>query len=329
MYRAMTTAPVGDDVFEDDPTVKKLEAMAAERLGKEAALLVPTGTMGNTIAILSQSNPGEELIGGAKSHILSYETGAPARIAMLGYATADNPDGAVHADDVRRLTRPNTDSRFCKTALVLLENALYDGRVVPMDVMHGACDAAHELGLRVHLDGARVFNAAASLGVDAAKLVSGCDTVMFCISKGLCAPVGSLLCGDRDTIARAKYLRKMMGGAMRQSGVLAACGIVALEQHVDRLAEDHENARLLGKLLGEIEGIDVKQERLHINMVYFSVDIPGFSFDDFVAFMYGKGFKIMPESEGEYRFVTHYYVTPQDVIAAAEATKAYVAQLKQ
>lgn len=227
MYEAILRAPVGDDVFDDDPTVKRLEMLAARLLGKEAAMFVPTGTMGNQAAIMAATHAGDEIIAGAKSHIISYEGGAPARLSGVGYALADNTDGTVHAEDIIRLMRPVLDNRYPDTKLVCLENALYDGRVIPMETIHAACLQAHEFRLRVHIDGARIFNAATALGVEASELVSGCDSVMFCISKGLCSPVGSMLCGDGAFIEKARFKRKLMGGGMREAGILAACGIVS------------------------------------------------------------------------------------------------------
>lgn len=323
MYDAILRAPVGDDVFDDDPTIKRFETLAAQRLGKEAAMFVPTGTMGNQTAIMAATHAGDEIIAGAKSHIISYEGGAPARLSGVGYALADNADGTVHAEDIVRLTRPLHDNRYPETKLVCLENALYDGRVIPMETIRATCRQAHEYGLRVHIDGARIFNAAAALGVSAKELVSGCDSVMFCISKGLCSPVGSLLCGDAEFIEKARFMRKLMGGGMREAGILAACGIVSLETMTERLAQDHENAKLLAKELEKIEGVEVFTDRLDINMVFWRTSIPKFDSAAFVNYLYQNGIKTMPESEGEYRFCTHFYVTKEDAIKAARVTGAY------
>jgi len=327
MYEAICKAVVGDDVFDDDPTVKELERMAAERLGKEAAMFVPTGTMGNQSAIMSRTHAGDEIIAGAKSHIISYEGGAPARLSGVGYALADNPDGTVHAEDVVRLCRPLHDNRYPETKLVCLENALYDGRVIPMETIHATCRQAHELGLKVHIDGARIFNAATALGVTAKELTAECDSVMFCLSKGLCSPVGSMLCGDAEFIDKARFMRKLMGGGMREAGILAACGIVSLEKMTDRLADDHRNAKLLAAELKKIEGIEVLEDRLDINMVFFKTHLKGFDENAYVKFMYEHGVKALPESEGEYRYCTHYYVTEEDVMTAARATRAYCESL--
>lgn len=323
MYEAIRTAPIGDDVFGDDPTVRALEQAAARRLGKEDAMFVPTGTMGNQSAIMARTHAGDEIIAGAKSHIINYEGGAPARLSGVGYALADNADGTVHPEDILRLCRPPHDNRYPETRLVCLENALYDGRVISMETIRAACEQAHALGLKVHIDGARIFNAAAALGADAKELVSECDSVMFCVSKGLCSPVGSLLCGDAAFIDKAKFMRKLMGGGMRQAGVLAACGLVSLEKMTLRLKEDHDNAKLLASRLKKIEGIEVLEDRLDINMVFWRAHIPGFDDQAYVKFMYDHGVKVMPESEGEYRYCTHYYVSADDVLTAADVTRAY------
>lgn len=323
MYDAIRNAPIGDDVFEDDPTVRRLEEMAARRLGKEAAMFVPTGTMGNQAAIMTYTHAGDEIIAGAKSHIISYEGGAAARLSGVGYALVDRPDGTIHAEDIPRLCRPLHDNRYPETKLVCLENALYDGRVIPAEVMQATCRQAHEFGLSVHLDGARIFNAAIALQTDPAELVSQCDSVMFCISKGLCSPVGSLLCGRADFIDKARFMRKLMGGGMREAGILAACGIVSLEKMTARLQEDHDNAKLLARQLQQIDGIEVLTDRLDINMVFWRAHRKGFDSENYVQFMHSQGVKAMPESEGEYRYCTHHGITKNDVLYAASVTKAY------
>lgn len=323
MYQAMVSAPVGDDVFDDDPTVKKLEELAAAVLGKEAGMYVPTGTMGNQSAIMARTHAGDEIIAGAKSHIINYEGGAPARLSGVGYALVDNSDGTIHPEDVERLCRPLNDNRYPETKMVCLENALYDGRVISADIMKATCRKAHELGLKVHLDGARVFNAAQALGIEARELVSECDSVMFCVSKGLCAPVGSVLVGEKEFIERAKVMRKLMGGGMREAGVIAACGIVSIEKMIDRLSVDHANSKLLANKLSQIEGLTVLRDRNEINMVFFTVQLPGWNDDEYIKFMYDRKIKVLGESEGEYRYCTHNYVTENDVIRLAEATAEY------
>lgn len=323
MYDAMLKAELGDDVFDDDPTVKLFEKLAAEALGKEAAMIVPTGTMGNQSAIMTYTHAGDEIIAGAKSHIINYEGGAPAKLSGVGYALADHEDGAIYPDDIERLCRPLNDNRYPATRMVCLENPLYDGRVIPMETIHATCDAAHAHNLKVHMDGARVFNAAEALGVDVKELVSKCDSVMFCISKGLCSPVGSVLVGTKEFIENAKVNRKLMGGGMREAGILAACGIVSVEKMTKRVGEDHRNAKLLADKLGEIEGITVLTNKNDINMVFFTVQLPNFDDDKYIAFMRERNIKVLGNTEGEYRYCTHYYVSEEDVITAAKATADY------
>ncbi len=312
MRKAMAEAPLGDDVYGDDPTVNKLEEMAAARIGKEAAMFVPTGTMGNQVAIMTHTKHGDEIIVTPMCHIVHYEAGAPARLSGVNFAMAKSDNQFIYADDVRRLVRP-VDHHFPKVSLLCLENALTNGDVVPLDIMQEAADAAHALGMQVHLDGARIFNAALALGVDAKEVAAPADSVMFCISKGLCAPVGSLLCGSKAFIEKARFMRKIVGGGMRQAGVLAAAGIVALEQMVDRLPEDHENAKYMAKQLNTIAGVTAFEERTKIDMVFWKPEDQNFSNDQFVEYMKQNGVRIGPWAAGEYRFVTHWGVDRQDV----------------
>jgi threonine aldolase len=325
MREAMAGAEVGDDVYGDDPTVKRLEELAAHTLGKEAALFVPSGTMGNQLCVMTHTQPGNEIIAGAASHIVHYEAGAAAKLSGVAYALVDNPDHFIRAADVRRLVRPGGNVHYPKTALLCLENALCDGNVVPLAELKAASDTARELGLAVHLDGARIFNAALALGVPADAIAACADSVMFCVSKGLCAPVGSLVCGPAEFVERARYNRKILGGAMRQAGVLAACGLIALEKMRGRLAEDHENARFLGDRLAEIQGIRVNRERIRINMVFWEPEIPGFDGEAFVRFMLKRGIKI--SGGPEYRFVTHNDVSREDIGAVISALRDYIGSL--
>jgi threonine aldolase len=326
MREAMARAEVGDDVYRDDPTVNRLEELAARTLGKEAALFVPSGTMGNQLCVMTHIRPGNEIIVGAASHIVHYEAGAAAKLSGAAYALVDNPDHFIYGQDVRRLVRPGGNVHYPGTALLCLENALCDGNVVPLAELRAAADAAHELGLKVHLDGARIFNAALALGVPASAIAACADSVMFCVSKGLCAPVGSLVCGTAEFVEKARYNRKILGGGMRQAGVLAACGLIALEKMTGRLSADHENARVLGDRLSEIQGISVNRERIRINMVFWKTEIPGFDGDGLVSFMLKRGIKI---SEGpEYRFVTHNDVSREDIDTVTSALREYVAGIE-
>jgi threonine aldolase len=325
MREAMKNAEVGDDVYHDDPTVNRLEAMAAEMMGKEAALYVPSGTMGNQLCIMTHTQPGNEIIASQAYHLIHHEGGAAARISGVGYALADNPNHFLYPADIRRLTRPAGDPHFPRTALVCLENPLSDGNVVPLADLEAAAGTAHELGLKVHLDGARIFNAALALGVKVTDIASCADSVMCCVSKGLCAPVGSLVCGGAEFIGRARTNRKLLGGGMRQAGVLAACGIVALEKMTKRLYEDHENARYLGDLLEKIPGITVMRERLKINMVFWQSAIPGFDSAAFVEFMGKRDIKVSGIRVNEYRFVTSNDVSKENIDTVIAALKEYVA----
>lgn len=326
MRRAMAEAVVGDDVYEDDPTVNALQERAARLMGKEAALFVPSGTMGNQVAVMTHTRRGDEMIASSHCHIVHYECGSPARLSGVCYALADRLDGLVTAEDIRRLARPEGDPHFPRTGLVCLENALCSGEVAPLEVLQAACGEAHRLGIPVHLDGARIFNAALALGVEARDIAACADSVMFCISKGLCAPVGSLLCGSEEFIRRARANRKALGGGMRQAGVLAACGLVALDEMLPRLGEDHENARYLAGQLNAIPGIHADLARVQINMVFWKTDLPRFDSDAFVAFMRERGVKVYGILVDEYRFVTHHGVGRAEIDRVAAAVREYAAQ---
>ncbi|QQO10886.1 GntG family PLP-dependent aldolase [Breznakiella homolactica] len=327
MRIAMKEAEVGDDVYGDDPTINRLEALAAQMMGKEAALFVPSGTMGNQLSIMTHTTPGNEIIAGIQSHIIHYEGGAAARISGVGYALVDNPNTFIYAEDVRRLMRPADDPHFPRTKLLCLENALCDGNVVPLDILKASAQAAWDLGLAVHLDGARIFNAALALGTDAKNIAACADTVMFCVSKGLCAPVGSLLCGPRDFIHRARVNRKILGGGMRQAGVLAACGIVALEKMTKRLHEDHENARYLGEALNSIPGITADMDQIKINMVFWTPEIPGFAADSFIKFLASRGITVYGNLGTQYRFVTHNGIDKEVIDRVITVLREYIASL--
>ncbi len=325
MRKAMHDAEVGDDVYGDDPTVNRLETLAAEKIGKEAALFVPTGAMGNQIAIMSQTRPGDEIIATRSSHVFTYEAGGPARLSGVTVSTTET--APLTPADLQRLVRPLGNIHYPRTTLVCLENALSTGEVMPLEAMQAVRAAAQAHNLKVHLDGARLFNAALALGVEARELAAEADSVMFCLSKGLASPVGSMLCGSAEMIAEARRCRKLLGGGMRQVGVLAACGLISLNQMVARLAEDHENAQLLGRLLAEIPGITVDGERLKINMLFWRPESGRFDSGRFVAFMLEGGIKVNGAAQGWYRFITHKDVSREDVAAAARRVGEFVAGL--
>ncbi|NLY76707.1 MAG: low-specificity L-threonine aldolase [Tissierellia bacterium] len=312
MRQAMYEAVVGDDVYEDDPTVIKLEKLAAEMMGKEAALFVASGTMGNQIAIMSHTKLGDEIIAGANCHIVQHEVGAAARLSGVSYALVDNPDNRIYREDVLKKIRVE-DIHYPETGLLCLENALSDGTVVPLEDMKELYETAHEYKIPVHLDGARIFNAAIYLKVKAKEIAKYADSVMFCISKGLCSPVGSLLCGSEEFIRKARKMRKILGGGMRQAGFLAACGIISLEKMIDRLKEDHDNAKYLASKLNEIEGFSVDLDKVQINMVFCNVEKENFDFEDFARKLFEKGIKTNPGYEGVIRFVTNKDVSREDI----------------
>ena len=325
MRKAMATAPVGDDVYEDDPTIKRLEELAARMAGKEAALFVPSGTMGNQLAIMSHTSYGDEIIVGANSHIVVHEVGAAARLSGVSYAIVDNPDDRIYAKDVIRKIRTD-DIHHPRTGLVCLENALANGTVVPLNIMKETYETAKANGLPVHTDGARLFNAATALGVDASEVARYTDSIMFCLSKGLCAPVGSMLAGSGEFINRARKHRKLLGGGMRQAGILAAAGIIALEEMAKRLSSDHENAKYMMERLMEIPEISLKPENVQIDMVYFGIKKEDFDAADFTEYLLTNGVKINNDWPLEFRYVTHNDILRDDIDKVIGLMKDYFAK---
>lgn len=312
MRNAIYKAEVGDDVYGDDPTVNKLEELAARMAGKEAAIFVPSGTFGNQLALFTHCRRGSEVILGEDCHIVQHEVGAAAVIAGVQLRTVAGVKGQLDAEEIESKIRGN-DIHMPSTGLICIENALANGRVVPLDNMARIYGVAKRHDIPVHLDGARLFNAAAYLKVDASEITKYCDSVMFCLSKGLCAPVGSILAGSREFIARARKGRKLMGGGMRQAGILAAAGQIALEKMTVRLGEDHENARYLAGELSKIQGIKVYAEDVQINMVFFEINRPELDYDKFVEDMFKRDIKINNAENGQMRFVTNYWVTREDI----------------
>ncbi len=320
MREAMYRAEVGDDVFGDDPTVKRLEELAAARLGKEAAMFVPSGTMGNTSAVITHCPRGAEVVLGDRAHIVLYEGGGAATFGSLPLRMLPNlENGALDPAQVERTVQPAT-LHTPGTGLLCLENTHNDcgGRVVTMEQMRQLSEIAHRRGVPVHLDGARIFNAALALGVQAREIAAFADSVMFCLSKGLSAPVGSILTGTREFIERARRTRKMLGGGMRQAGIVAAAGIVALEQMVDRLAEDHANAQRLAAGLAEIRGLEV-DPAVETNMAFFNLrHADGTPVDSrpFVQEAREAGVLIIEMGPGRIRTVTHYGITAEHIDTA-------------
>ncbi len=321
MREAMYSAQVGDDVFGEDPTVNELEALAAEKVGKEAALFVVSGTMGNLVCILTHCQRGDEVIMGARAHTFLYEVGAAAAFGGVQVRTIPNEaSGMLNPEAVMDAIRGD-NIHFPPTRLVCLENThnRCGGCALSPDEMDSICIPVRERGISVHLDGARVFNAAVGLGVDVKELTRNVDSVMFCLSKGLSAPVGSLVAGSEDFIRRARKNRKMVGGGMRQAGVIAAAGIVALNEMVDRLAEDHANARLLAEGLKEIDGLDVDLEYVQTDIVIFSVVSDGITPVEVAAGLEEEGVRLQAIGGRQMRALTHYGIEREDIRIALEA----------
>ena len=325
MRRAMYDAELGDDVFGDDPTVKRLEALAARMLGKEAALFVPSGTMSNLVAILTHTRPGDEIIVGSESHIFWYEVGGASTLGGVVLRTVPNEaDARLDPAAVAQAIRPE-NIHFPHTTLLCLENThnRCGGAALTVEYTAAIAELAHGHGLMVHLDGARIFNAAVALGVPAEKLTAPVDSVGFCISKGLSAPVGSLLCGTGDFISRARKWRKMLGGGMRQVGVIAAAGIVALQTMVDRLAEDHTTARRLADGLAGIPGMGINPAEIQTNIVIFESP-ETMSGPDFIQRLSEQGVKVINRGGRTVRAVTNRMVSTADIAEALERISSVV-----
>ncbi len=323
MREAIYRAEVGDDVFGEDPTVNRLEEMAAQRLGKEAALYVVSGTMGNLVALLTHCGRGDEFILGHISHTFLYEAGGSAALGGIHPRTVPNqPDGTLNLADVEAAIRPE-NVHFPRSRLICLENThnRCGGAVLTPEYTQAVCDLAHRHGLAVHLDGARVFNAAVALGIDVKELVTDVDSVQFCLSKGLSAPVGSLLCGDEDFIYEARRSRKIVGGGMRQAGVIAAAGIVALEQMVDRMAEDHANARRLAEGLAEMPELAVDLDSVQTNIVIFELVSERLTPAELAARLAERGVKLLAIEGRRLRAVTHHGIEADDIEIALAAAR--------
>jgi threonine aldolase len=319
MRRAMADAEVGDDVFIEDPTVNRLQNRAAEIFAREAALFVPSGTMGNLTCILAHTRPGQEVICEEAGHIYNYEMASMSAVAGVLPRVVQGEDGILSWDTVSKAIRPKIYYRP-QTALVSLENThnMAGGTVYPTRLAHEICDKCHDAGIAVHLDGARIFNAATYLEEDVAEMTKKFDSVQFCLSKGLGAPVGSMIAGSRDFIERCRSLRKMLGGGMRQVGVLAAAGLVALEKGPHRLQVDHGNAAYLAKRLAAIRGITLDAAKVQTNIVIFDVRNSGRSSGDVLKTLAERGVLAVPVDNDRVRMVTHLDVNRSDVEKAAD-----------
>jgi threonine aldolase len=327
MRRAMMDAEVGDDVYGEDPTVNRLEQRAAEITGKEAALFVPTGTMGNTIAVKLLTEHGQEVIADARAHVLDYELAMVAWFSGCVVRAIPTAEGVLSWDDVRRYIRP-PGPHTASTGMVEIENThnMGGGTVYSLDAIREISDGAHERGLKVHMDGARVFNAAAATHTAVAEIVAPVDTVMFCLSKGLGAPAGSMLAGPAHLIAKGRLYRKRLGGGMRQVGVLAAAGLIALEEMSARLCEDHANAKFLAEGLARIGGVLIDPRRVATNIVVFDVAETGVAPREISARLKQRGVLINAINDRQMRAVTHYDVDRALCAQALDALSDALAQ---
>ena len=326
MRRAMAEAEVGDDVYGEDPTVNRLQARAAEMFDREAALFVPSGSMGNLIAILTHARRGDEVICEERAHVNQYELSSMAAIAGCLPRTVLAPDGLLTWEVIEPLIRPKVYYR-AQTALVVLENShnMAGGSVMSAEETKDICGRAHGAKLRVHLDGARIFNAAVALGTNVAELTRGCDSVMFCLSKGLGAPVGSMLLGSREFIEQAHIHRKRLGGGMRQAGVLAAAGLLALEESPKLLQWDHANARKLAESLATINGIAIDPKKVRTNIVIFGVEGTGHTAAEICTALAERHVLASPTEKFAIRMVTHYDVDDDGIETALAAMKMILA----
>jgi len=318
MRKVIAEAEVGDDVWGDDPTVNRLETLAAEMVGMESALYVTSGTQSNLVGIMCHCQRGEEYIVGQSAHTYKYEGGGAAVLGSIQPQPLEvESNGTISLDKIRGAIKPD-DFHFAITRLLCLENTI-GGQVLPMTYIKEATDLAKSHGLNNHLDGARLFNAAVKLGCDATEITKNFDSVSICLSKGLGAPVGSVLCGSKDFIKTARRWRKMLGGGMRQAGIIAAAGIYALENNIDRLSDDHDNARLLGEGLAKIDELEVDMDALHTNMVFFKPRNGDFqALTDYL----GRN-NILVDAEKKIRLVTHMQVSSEDMLKVISVVKNF------
>ena len=319
MRRAMAEAEVGDDVFLEDPTLNLLQERAAAVFGRDAALFVPSGSMGNLTCVIAHTRPGQEVICETNGHVYNYEMGALSALAGLLPRVVNGEDGLLSWDAIATAIRPRVYYRP-QTSLICLENTvnMAGGTVYRTEVVDEICTRAHEQGIRVHLDGARVFNAATYLNENVADMTKKVDSIQFCLSKGLGAPVGSMIVGTREFIERCRSIRKMLGGGMRQAGVLAAAGLVALEHGPKRLKEDHDNAQVLAQKLARVPGIALDPAKVQTNIVIFSVKPSGLSSGEFLSQIKSRDVLAVPVDRDRIRMVTHVDVSRRDVENAAD-----------
>jgi len=330
MLEAIRTAELGDDVYGEDPTVNRLEELAAEKMGKEAALLTTSGTQANLVSVLSQTKRGDEVILEADAHMYYYEVGAFSALGGLIPRLVRGREGVMSSEDIQAALRP-PNIHFPPTSLICIENShnRAGGTVWSPSQMKNVFDLAKNHGLRVHLDGARIFNAAVAQNLGVREFTRYVDTLMFCLSKGLSAPIGSLAVGDHEFIDRARRYRKMLGGGMRQAGVIAAPGIIAIEKMVDRLKDDHANAKLLARGLGKIEGISLDPAHVQTNIVLYDVTGLGVSAAEWVAKMNESGVKAGAQEGGQVRMVTHRGIEGEDIEHALDVAENVARQIRE
>jgi len=313
MRQAMAEAEVGDDVYGEDPTVNRLELRAAEVTGMEAALFIPTGTMGNTIAIKLLTEHGQEVVCDARAHLLDYELSMTAWFSGCLLRPVQTPDGILRWSEIRRFVKP-VGPHWAPTGCIEIENThnMAGGRVYPQEVIDEICDEAHAAGVKVHIDGARIFNAAEASGRPVREIVAKADMVTFCLSKALGAPAGSMLAGPQSLIAKGRLYRKRLGGGMRQVGVLAAAGLIALNEHPAKLAVDHANARAVAHCLATIQGISIDPGAVESNIVIFDVSATGMKPADISARLKSEGVLLNAINDRQMRAVTHSDVTREE-----------------
>ena len=313
MREAMYRAEVGDDVYGTDPTTNRLQDYMAELSDKDAALFVPSGTFGNQLALFTHCKRGDEVILAEDCHIVAHEVGSAAVIAGVQLRTLESRHGMMDLEKVEKAIRKTEDIHFPDTGLICIENAFSDGGVINLEYMRKLRALADKYKLKIHLDGARVFNAATALNVEVKEVLKYVDSANICLSKGLCAPIGSMLIGSKDFIESALKKRKLMGGGMRQVGILAAAGFIAVKEMRLRLIEDHDNARYLAERLDIISGIEVKRDCLDINLIFFKVTDEKLLACLTPEIFAREGILINPEEDGLFRFATHYYIDKEDI----------------
>jgi len=321
MRRSIANADLGDDVFQEDPTINQLEPKSAEMFGKEAAIFVPSGTMGNLASILAHCARGTEIILGDKSHTCIYEGGGISTFGGIHSRQLPNEDdGTISIEKIKASIRTEND-HFPKTSAISLENThnMCFGSPLSVEYINSVSDLAKENGIKLHIDGARIFNASVALGVNVKTLVKNVDSVTFCLSKGLAAPVGSVVCGSEKFIYQVRRNRKALGGGMRQAGILAAAGLLSLEAAENQLAEDHKNAKLLADGIAQINGLTIDVKKVQTNIIYFGLNSTYITGPQLVTAMDNGGIKFIETSPNIFRMVTHYGITSEDVLITLNA----------